>query len=238
MMRKYLEHVFWFSAQPQTWNRHQADQAFGFRGIAADTLPVFHFPKQVHGTRIIEADARTASDLAVELPRPEADGIFTQKAGEIVAVQTADCLPVLFTHTDFAMAVHAGWRGLADGILVQAAETLQRLNIQPQEVSVVLGPAIGLAAFEVGPEVVDHFRDYFSDIAPQALSWALMKGQTDRWHIDLATAACLSLQALGFAADKLSCYRVCTKSTPQEWHSYRRDGQKAGRNWSWVGLSS
>jgi len=244
MIRDYLERVCWYSGasigQGKIPPWEEAGIKLGFSGLLEDPEAALHYPKQVHGTKIVEAGARTKNSALqpAGMTRIEADGIYTCEPATAVAVQTADCLPVLFSHSRSVMAVHAGWRGMVAGILIQATDILQTLESRPEEVTVFLGPAIGMAAFQVGPELVDDFRDYFSDLNPGALAWVLMKGQADRWHIDLATAACLSLQALGFSADRIYCYRACTKTDSSNWHSYRRDGQKAGRNWSWLSLNN
>lgn len=242
-IRKFLDHVCWYA--PSADEDTESD-AFpwlaagiqaGFSGVEQGEPPGYHYPRQVHGKLIIEQGSatQTAAVLAPGSSRTEADGLYSCQPDTKIAVQTADCLPLLFSHPRCVMAVHAGWKGLAAGIIMEAAACLRRLNIAPSEVQVVLGPAISQAAFEVGPELVKLFDDYFKGFEPQGLSWILTKGKNDRWHIDLAMAACITLQAMGFAASQVFCYRVCTKSN-LNWHSYRRDGHKAGRNWSWISL--
>ncbi len=105
-----------------------------------------HFMNQVHGTTVVEA-----SDNPLE-----ADGLYTMKPDTAIAVLTADCLPVVLTNKSgtFVSVVHAGWRGLAAGILDQA---LDQAFVTPDETLVWLGPRIGPQVFEVGPEVRDAF---------------------------------------------------------------------------------
>lgn len=234
-MRRYLESIHWLcdeAALRQELCGQHLNFDFGFSGVQSTPPKQRHFPKQVHGTVIIEAKS-SLTDLTSP-DRPQADGIFTTVPATTVAVQTADCLPVLIYHSRCAMAVHAGWRGLAAGILQQASKKLEDLSIQPEETCVILGPAIGPASYEVGPELVDQFQGMFAD--SQALAWVMGKGQADRWHLDLAMAASLSLAELGFPAASIYCLRSCTKMDEDHWHSYRRQAEEAGRNWSWLSL--
>lgn len=126
------------------------------RALLRATLPADPvWLKQVHGNIVADAD-RTAGV-------PDADASVARKAGAICAVMTADCLPLLLCDEagTVVAAVHAGWRGLAGGV-VEA--TVKAMNVAPEQLLVWLGPAIGPAAFEVGDEV----RQAFMAHDPQA----------------------------------------------------------------------
>ncbi len=114
---------------------------------------------QCHGTQVAVLDDETPSQ-----PVPETDAAVTRVPGRVLAVLTADCLPVLFSSRAAGVigVAHAGWRGLAAGVL---ENTLAALGVAPDSVSVWLGPAIGASAFEVGEEVRAAFVDQDAGVA-------------------------------------------------------------------------
>ena len=201
---------------------------FGIAGKETRTPPLCLHLNQVHGTQILSAPP------TLQEPIPPGDGIYLWDRPGIIAVQTADCLPVLLAsaHYPFAMAVHAGWRGLSQGILIHAMETATRYKIPPESLHAVIGPAIGAAMFEVGPEVLAAF----ARTDTPGLQWSHLKGVEDRWHLDLQQLAVFSLLQVGIPALQLSVVRSCTYLDATHWHSYRRDGVTDQKNWSWVSL--
>lgn len=167
---------------------------------------------QVHGTRVFD-DGGDASEPA--------DAAVSRRPGIACAVLTADCLPVLLCSADGAVvaAAHAGWRGLAEGVL---EATIAAMAVDPAELSAWLGPAIGPRAFEVGPEVREAFAAQWPGTRA-ALDAAFCPGRKDRLHADLHALAGARLAAAGVRA----CYRDarCTASDPGRFYSYRRDGE-------------
>jgi YfiH family protein len=165
--------------------------------------------EQVHGREVLEL---TAARLP---PRRRADGAVTGRSGRVLAVQTADCLPVLMAARDGARigVAHAGWRGLAAGVLEAAVAAM---DVPPPRLQAWLGPAIGMSAYEVGPEV----REQCLAGAPDA-DGAFRPGRADRWHLDLAGLARHRLAALGVAVHG---GQWCTASDSDRFFSYRRDG--------------
>lgn len=202
-----------------------------------------HHAQQVHRTEVIAADHRTHFK---SLQRPSADGLYTTENLPI-AVKTADCLPILLGATDtrFAMAIHAGWRGLTAGILTQALKLARRYT-EPRSIVALIGPAISLSAFEVGREVVDSLRVLSSTIKTEDWSLAVHKGKSDRWHVDLQLAAVIQLYREGLSSSNIEVIRSCTRDDIADpthssiklrspaWHSYRRDGKDCGSNWTWI----
>ena len=166
---------------------------------------------QTHGTTIVDADLshRTA---------PEGDGAVSRVASHVCAVLSADCLPVLFAARSGAVvaAAHAGWRGLAAGVLEAAVASMQ---VAPANVLAWLGPAIGPNAFEVGPDVYAAFCD--RDPGAGSHFVATRKG---KWHADLYALARRALARAGI--DQASIYGGgrCTYSESSLFHSYRRGG--------------
>ncbi len=172
--------------------------------------------RQVHGIAVHDADA----DPTPTAP-PEADAAVTSHADVVLAVLTADCLPVVFAADDAStLAVaHAGWRGLAAGVL---EATLVAMRTPTDRVYACLGPAIGQRAFEVGPEV----RAAFVDADPGAAA-AFVAGRGDRWHADLHALARRRLERAG--VKHMAGGGWCTHEEAGRFHSFRRDGAASGR---------
>ncbi len=165
--------------------------------------------QQVHGTTVVVDPA--AGDV------PEADAAVTRADGLVCAVLTADCLPVaLATRDGRAMGLaHAGWRGLAEGVLER---TVAALGAAPGDVLAWLGPAISQPAFEVGDEVRDRFL-----ALDESAAACFAQNASGRWQADLYGLARRRLAAVG-VKDVHGGGR-CTYGEPDEFFSYRRDGQ-------------
>lgn len=164
--------------------------------------------RQVHGVRAVAAEAWQ--------PGVEADACHAAAPGLVCAVLTADCLPVLLCRRDGSRvaAVHAGWRGLLDGVIER---TLEAMAVPGDEVMAWLGPAIGSRSFEVGPEVRERF------VAVNAGAEAMFaRGAQDRWLADLYGLARLRLRSAGVTA--IYGGGLCTLLDAERFYSYRRDG--------------
>jgi YfiH family protein len=161
---------------------------------------------QVHGTRVLDLDTE---DVA------PADGAVTARAGVVCAVLTADCLPVLLTDTAGRRVgvAHAGWRGLLHGVLPAA---VRAFGVPPGRLLAWLGPAIGQAAYEVGPEV----RDAFLAAAPAAVA-RFAENARGRWQADLYGLARDSLGAAGVTAVYGGGF--CTFRESARFFSHRRE---------------
>jgi YfiH family protein len=175
---------------------------------------------QVHGNRVIDADA------AVAAPAPEADAAVARRPGTVCAVLIADCVPVLLADragTVVAIA-HAGWRGLAAGVLENTARAMQR---EPAELLAFIGPGIGPRAFEVGPDV----RDAFIGEDPAAAD-AFVPCAPGKWLADLFALARRRLRRAGVTG--IYGGGVCTWSDAGRFFSYRRErttGRMAALIW-------
>lgn len=165
--------------------------------------------RQVHGTTVVDAAHAAVGS--------EADAAFTRTPAAVCLVMTADCLPVLFCDRagTVVAAAHAGWRGLAAGVL---EATLHSMAVAPGDVLAWLGPAIGPAAFEVGEEV----RDTFVAGDPEAAS-AFIVHSAGKWWADLFLLARQRLLRAG--VDAVYGGGVCTYSDPERFFSHRRDRQ-------------
>ncbi len=173
---------------------------------------------QVHGTVVVQADSVNGV--------PDADAIFTRVPNTVCAVLTADCLPVLFCARDGSVvaAAHAGWRGLAAGVLEAALAAIQ---VPPGDVMAWMGVAIGPDAFEVGDEVRDRF------IADHSESTTAFFPYHGKWLADIYTLARIRLKTCGVTA--IYGGGLCTYTDAARFYSYRRDG-KTGRMASLIWL--
>jgi len=167
---------------------------------------------QVHGVEVADLDAAPPTAAALT-----ADAAVTSGAGRACVIMVADCLPVLFASRDGRRigAAHAGWRGLAAGILER---TVGALDVPAAELTAWLGPAILQSNFEVGDEVRDAFVR--ADAGAAAYFVANARG---RWQADLAGLARRRLTALG--VPEVGGGRWCTFADRQRFFSHRRDGR-------------
>lgn len=188
-----------------------------------------HWLQQVHGTTVLELP-RSKGDM-------KADASVTAQPGCVCAVLTADCLPLLFcdrTGTVVA-AAHAGWRGLAAGVI---EATVDKLNVAPQALLVWLGPAIGPDVFEVGEEVRQAFMEHDAQAAQAFVEVNVTSANTPRapeqkrWFADLYVLARQRLQGLGVT--HIYGGGLCTWTDQQRFYSFRRDhntGRMASLIW-------
>jgi purine-nucleoside/S-methyl-5'-thioadenosine phosphorylase / adenosine deaminase len=167
--------------------------------------------EQVHGSRVIDLDRPSRGSLG------PADAAVTRTPGRICAIQVADCLPVLLAAADGSVigAAHAGWRGLAGGVL---EATVRAMQTPGTKLLAWLGPAISQAHFEVGDEVRAAFL-----AADEGASAAFTANERGRWQCDLYALARRRLAALGVGT--LHGGGWCTYADAERFFSYRRDGR-------------
>lgn len=174
--------------------------------------------RQVHGVAVAELDV-----LPPDAAEPVADASVTAIPGTVCVVRTADCLPVLLAAADGSAvaAAHAGWRGLAAGVLENTVQALSARATPGAHLSAWLGPAIGPGHFEVGGEV----RDAFLAVDAGA-GVAFEPGRAGRWMCDLYLLARRRLGNMGIT--DVSGGGSCTYSDEARFHSHRRDVQHRG----------
>lgn len=172
--------------------------------------------QQVHGcgVAVLGADSCSRSGIGTNGP---ADAAIAVQAGKVCVVLTADCMPLLLCNRagTRVAAIHAGWRGLADGIVESA---VGRLGVSPGELLCWLGPAIGPRVFEVGGEVRARFLES-GDAATHAAFRPTLKG---KWLADLYALAKVRLAGCG--VQQVWGGGLCTYADPDRFFSYRRDG--------------
>lgn len=178
--------------------------------------------RQMHSNRILRVDCKPGC-------AGEGDGLVTACPGVLLAVRTADCLPLFLVDIErrVVAAVHAGWRGTAAAISIRAVETLiGEFGGRPTNLLVAIGPGIGPCCYEVGPEVAERFAPLFPELA----------GVRGKGRLDLVEANRRQLVAAGVSADRIYRGAPCTCCHPEEFHSHRRDPSSRGRMVSAIGI--
>lgn len=177
--------------------------------------------EQVHGTVVANADTASC--------QPTADACVARRRASVCVVMTADCLPVLLCNLQGTVvaAVHAGWKGLAAGVI---EATVSAMQVEGRQLMAWLGPAISQSAFEVGAEV----RERFVKAGPASGSAFLPDGDSaQKFHADLYALARLRLVALGIS--RIYGGGHCTYRERDKFYSYRRDGE-TGRMGTFIWL--
>ncbi len=212
---------------------HVDDAADAVRSNRRLLREALHLPaeplwlRQVHGIAVCDADALAPRTDRLAIV---ADASRTRRPGEVLAVLTADCLPILLCADDGSevAAVHAGWRGLAAGVI---EATVARMHSPAQRMLAWLGPAIGPLAFEVGADVRDAFVAQHAGTGMAFRSASVASGEP-KWLCSLYALAQLRLRTLGVA--RISGGNYCTVADPARFYSHRRDrvtGRMASLIW-------
>jgi YfiH family protein len=169
---------------------------------------------QIHSATVFADDGRTGC-------LGDGDALLSQTSGRLVAVKTADCLPILLFDPvrNAVAAIHAGWRGTVRQICRQTADAMcHHFGSEPGNLYAAIGPGIGVCCFEVGPEVSAEF------------------GESGRIHIDLAAVNRRQLLASGIPERHILNADLCTACATDQFWSYRRQKSGAGRMLSFVGI--
>jgi len=189
-----------------------------------------HFARlhQVHGASVVvrkPGDAPAGSEL------PQADVIVSTDPALAIAVQTADCTPILLVDRDSGAiaAAHAGWRGLAARVPAVAVRALiAEGGGRPESIVAAVGPSISAARYEVGEDVRARFAD--ADFSGSALErWFPKMTRPSHWLFDGWESARAQLEGAGVPASQIHVAAMCTATFPDVFCSYRRDGSLAGR---------
>lgn len=181
------------------------------------------FMEQVHGHTV------AVINEAGQTP-PVADAMITNQKGIALCVLTADCVPLLFyaPQEPAVGVIHAGWRGLAQGIIAQTIRQMKETyGFLPQQLLVGIGPHISVRHYEVGEEVVTALQD--SVPASFRDKVYIRKKESGRYHADLLAVARAQLMAEGVPEENIQCHAVCTYEANELFYSARREGVKSGR---------
>lgn len=170
--------------------------------------------KQIHSSTCVAGEGRSGV-LA------EGDALIEDTPGSVVAVKTADCIPILLADERLraVAAIHAGWRGTAARIAGRAiAMMTERFGTRPADLHAAIGPGIGACCYEVGAEVRERF------------------GAEGRGLLDLTLENACQLQQSGVTRNRIYASNLCTMCLAGEFHSFRRDRDAAGRMYSFAGV--
>ncbi|HVS74221.1 MAG TPA: peptidoglycan editing factor PgeF [Candidatus Acidoferrales bacterium] len=234
----------WDSRENVFENRNRLLHALGASQMSLATLRQFHSDVVCHYENAPSEPCR-------------GDASVTERSGLLLAVQTADCVPILLADTRrrAVAAVHAGWRGTLHRIV---QKTIGRMRMQfgtrPEDLVAALGPAIGGCCYEVGTEVSHAFHAQFADAGewfdelrtgdePDPLQWLNMKPPGHQpppknVRLDLRAANRAQLLQAGVSAGNISVSGLCTRCQPDLFFSYRREGPRSGSLLSVIGLGS
>ena len=196
-------------------NRRRIAEAGGF---ALDDLRTV---RQVHGRQVLRASALEEGS--------QADALWAhrEEAPRVVAVLTADCVPILLTDRagTVVCAIHSGWRGTVARIAEHAVDVLRRAGAEPGDLLAAIGPCIERDAFEVGEEVAEQFDDAH-----------VVRPPGGKPHVDLVAACRTQLLESGLHPDAIERVGACTHAHAERYFSYRRDGAGIGQMLSFVGF--
>ena len=178
--------------------------------------------RQVHGAVVhCPNGSRPLAD------RPAADAALSSDASILLAVQVADCVPIVFADasTNTVAVAHAGWRGTAGGIAGATVSALARHRVRVTDIGAAIGPSIGPCCYRVGAELVDTFRD--AGWPKETATW--FEQRADGWYLDLWRANTDQLVQQGVKRDAVHVAGLCTACHQDRFFSYRRDGAGTGR---------
>ncbi|MBN2370228.1 MAG: polyphenol oxidase family protein [Vicinamibacteria bacterium] len=202
---------------PEPESRADARQRCALR---LTTFGPVHFLTQIHGDRIVRAPFTQT---------PRADGAIVTARGFLIAVETADCLPIMLVEplSRAAAIVHAGWRGTAARIAVRALGEVLGACGSSSRVMAALGPCIGPCCYEIGEELLSPTGPFEAPFA--------RRHEDGRHRLDLRAVNQRQLERAGVPATRIHHVSECTCCRADSYHSYRRDGPRAGRMISYIG---
>ena len=238
----------WDSDEAVGENRAALLRALGVEGAALARL------RQCHGDAIHRVDAAPGQAL-------RGDALITRKPGLLLAVQTADCVPILLAdrRQRVVAAVHAGWRGTLARIAEKALGRMKmEFDTRAEDVVAALGPAIGSCCYEVGPEVAQAFAGQFADARdwfegpfdrlasgddPAPFPWLSMtppghEEPAPRVRLDLRAANRRQLEAAGVPPAQIAVSALCTACRTDLLFSHRREHGRTGRMMAVIGIRS
>lgn len=157
-------------------------------------------------------------------PQPECDAMITRMTGVLLAVQTADCLPVLIgdTKSGAMAAIHAGWRGTAGRITERAVADLMLVHgVNPRDCVAALGPAACAKCYEVGEDVIGRYKKEFGYWRNLLVNFK----ENGKAHLDIRAANVQQLAFCGFDEDRIHVADYCTMHQNELFFSYRREGK-------------
>lgn len=200
------------------------DHGFGSRAADGWVPGPLVWVKQIHSDRCLTADGVSGC-------LGEADGLVSNCAGQYLSIRTADCIPVLIADERLRAiaAIHAGWRGSVQAIALKCVQAMQQqFGSRPEDLLAAIGPGICGGCYEVGAEVASRFAPWFPERSDL--------GQ--RTTLDLAAANRRQLIKAGVEPSRIVDCAICTACHPDEFYSWRREREQAGRLVSAIAIRS
>tara|TARA_B100000287_G_scaffold38314_1_gene35109 strand:- start:2244 stop:2900 length:657 start_codon:yes stop_codon:yes gene_type:complete len=173
---------------------------------------------QIHSSKILIADSPGFYDPA--------DGIINKSGNLVCSIKVADCLPIFFVNNTSKTIglVHAGWKGISSGIIKKFVNSIEICNENVSDFYVLIGPSIHPCCFEIRDDVLDFFDPKFYTSIKK-----------NKYNVDLQAWVVHQLIKFGFSKEKIKNINKCTFCLDDLYHSYRRDGSKAGRMYAIAG---
>lgn len=211
--------------------------------LEPDTLPLSRWclAWQKHTGTVLRVNSSDCGRgaFAAETSIMDCDGLYTTDPDVLIGVFTADCIGMLVYDPSIPMAaaVHSGWKGTAQAILIHLLEALKKDGLlHPETLHVRFSPSLMTDSFEVGPDVVDAFESMAKTYGLD-LSGMIKEGNGDRSYIDHQAVQVAMLDLYGVPHENIQLSSTDTKTTP-ECFSYRRDGRNCGEHFSWIYIDS
>jgi len=207
---------------------------FGTRAFGEEDLRMFAAGRGCRAVWLEQIHSGTVQVIdGIPPAPPRGDALVTDQTGLLLAVKTADCLPLLLAdeRRRVVAAVHAGWRGTKARITEETVRVMAgRFGVRPEDLAAAMGPCIGRSCYEVGEDVRTGFREagFPDDLFAPA-------GRPGKFHFDLGEANARQLRAAGVSPDRIFRAAACTLCDP-ELFSFRRDRNPSDRLFSFIGL--
>lgn len=189
-----------------------------------------YYVEQIHSNRVVYlSPSMSLADM------PAADAIVTDRKDVYIGVRTADCVPILVYDPEqqVVAAIHAGYKGLLNGIIQNTLNLMmQSFSSRPEDFVVTIGPCICVDHYEVGQEVIDAFRDRYRD------RFVFATSADSKVYLDLNQTARMILEECNIDFDNLEDLNLCTYEKEDLFFSYRRQREAAGRHFNCIGMKS
>lgn len=192
-------------------------------------------PKQIHSNKIAHLDLKNLNQFNMDSPVWEGDGVYTFLKNICIGVVTADCVPLLMidVNKNMAMAVHAGWRGIASGIVNNAVRIFLDYGFKSYEIMTFVGPCICGRCYEVQEDVIDAFDLERLNINKKQFYESVKYKTNNKYLLDFPYL--IKSVLLTFDINKCFINPTCTFENIN-FNSYRREGKGGGKNYSWICL--
>ena len=198
---------------------NEMSNALYFAKICGFSHKLIVTPNQTHSNNV--------KKITLDEKILNADGVFTSDPMMVCSIKVADCLPIFFAHrTDlFFGIVHAGWRGLVNGIISESIKLIKSENIFIKDIDVFIGPSIQACCFEVGNDIIDRFNPKF-----------IKQNMDSKYLVNLQGIAKNKLEYEGILKKHIKISEDCTFCQFERYFSFRREGEKSGRMFGLIGI--